>query len=282
MPPLSRQLFVLLSSFVEERAGLHYDPDDNPLFSDKVGTRIIEAGFENPLDYYYFLRYDPAGGAELAALLDVLVVGETYLFRERDALLAAVDHVLRPAVEARGRARAWIAGCSTGDEPFTLAMMLADAGLLANVEIVATDLSHRALKRAQSGTVSARSLRSFDRDATSAPPPWATRMLGKWIERSANGSGQVAPEIVSAISFRRDNLLSPTVASPPDNDLVTCRNVLIYFQDDVVRRTVSMLSGRLRKGGRLLVGASESLLRFGTLLRCEERAGTFFYVKGTE
>lgn len=279
MPPLSHQLFLLLSGFVEERTGLHYSTEDNPLFSDKVWTRLEEAGFMSPLDYYYFLRYDPRGPAELAALVDVLVVGETYLFREVDALCAAVDHVIRPAVEERGRARVWSAGCSTGEEPYTLAMLLADVNALDRVDLTATDVSNRSLTRARAGLVPQRSLRALAQGSAIAAPTSLQRIADRWLEPLDGGGARVSPTIVEAIDFRYDSLLEPNLPGLDALDLILCRNVLIYFKDDVVRRVVEMFARRLRPGGRLIVGASESLLRFGTALRCEERAGAFFYTK---
>lgn len=281
MPPLSHQLFLLLSTFVEERTGLHYSVEDNALFSDKVWTRLEEAGFVSPLDYYYFLRYDPRGEAELAALVDVLVVGETYLFREVDALCAAVDHVLRAAVEERGRARVWSAGCSTGEEPFTLAMLLAEVGLLDRVDIVATDVSNRSLARARAGIVPPRSLRALSPGSAIAAPLPLQRLADRWITPAEDGGARVSRKIVEAIAFRQESILAPKSESLQDLDLILCRNVLIYFRDDVVRRVVEMFASRLRVGGRLVVGASESLLRFGTMLRCEERGGAFLYTKET-
>lgn len=281
MPPLSHQLFLLFSSFVEERTGLSYAPGDRVLFSDKLSSRLVDAGFENALDYYYFLRYDPAGEAELAALVEVLVVGETYLFRERDVLTAAVDQIIKPAIEARGRVRVWSAGCSTGEEPFSLAMLLADQNLLEQVELTATDLSGRALASARRGDLMPRSLRLFTATTTTPVPDWARRLVDRWVTLDARGGGRLSSALVSRIDFRRDNLLSPAahLDSLRDLDLILCRNVLIYFRDDNVRKIVSMFTDRLRPSGRLVVGASESLLRFGTALRCEERGGAFFYVK---
>jgi len=279
MPPLSHQLFLLLSAFVEERTGLHYSAEDNALFSDKIWTRLEEAGFTSPLDYYYFLRYDPRGEAELVALVDVLVVGETYLFREVDALCAAIDHVIRPAIEARGRARVWSAGCSTGEEPYSLAMLLAEASLLDSVDILATDVSNRSLARARIGNVSQRSLRALVHGSAIAAPLSLQRIAERWLEPLEGGGARVAPRIVQAIDFRRDSILDPTLHGLDGLDLILCRNVLIYFRDDVVRNVVEMFRRKLRPGGRLIVGASESLLRFGTALRCEERAGAFFYAK---
>jgi chemotaxis protein methyltransferase CheR len=276
--PLSPQLFSLLTSIVEERAGLHYGVDDLIIFSDKVWNRLQDAGFASPLDYYYFLRYDAGGETEISNLIDSLVVGETYLFREIDGLTAAMENVIRPAIERRGRARVWSAGCSTGEEPATLAMLLAEMNLLDRVDIIATDVSTRHLRRAREGIFSSRSLRVLAPGRHMEAPPWIVQLADRFITGRDTPQPILQRSISAAIDFRRDSLLAPA-ESLVDFDLILCRNVLIYFRDDVVRRVVESLAGRLRADGRLLVGASESLLRFGTLLRCEERAGAFFYVK---
>lgn len=267
MAALSPQLFVLLCALVEERSGLHYSPEDRPIFAEKVSARMVEAGFESPLDYYYFLRYDERGSDELSALVDALVVGETYLFRELDGLLAAMATVIRPAIAARGRARVWSAGCATGEEPFTLAMLCAEENNLSHVDITATDISSRALARARAGHLSGRALRSVGN------PIWTQPLADRWVK-----DGRMATEITSAIDFQRESLIG-TEPARTNLDLILCRNVLIYFRDEAVRSVVEMLAARLRPGGRLLVGASESLLRFGTMLQCEERGGAFFYVR---
>jgi len=269
MPVLSPQLFSLLASVVEEYAGLHYGTEDAPVFAEKIGGRMSEAGFESALDYYYFLRYDPKGKEELSALVDALVVGETYVFREVEAVRSAIASAVHPAIEERGRARVWSAGCSTGEEPFTLAMLCTVENILPQVEIIATDISQRSLARARAGKFGIRSLRVL----TPAAPPWMRELADRWI-----ADGRISQEIVRAIAFRQESLIGPAPA-PADFDLILCRNVLIYFREEVVRDVVHMLASRLRPGGRLLVGVSESLLRFGTILRCEERGGTFFYVK---
>lgn len=269
MAVLSQQLFMLLTLLVEERSGLHYALEDQGVFAEKLHARMTEAGFESALDYYYFLRYDERGQDELTTLIDALVVGETYLFRELDPLLAAMAAVVRPAIAERGRARVWSAGCATGEEPFTLAMLCAEDGNLANVDLTATDISSRHLARARSGQLSTRALRSIGN------PAWTKGVADRWVRE-----GRMAYEITSAIDFRRESLIGgePSLAEG-SLDLILCRNVLIYFRDDVVRKVVGMLASRLRPGGRLLVGTSESLLRFGTVLQCEERNGAFFYVK---
>ncbi len=281
--PLSPQLLAILSSLVEDRLGLHYGPEDAQLFSDKLSARAREAGFESLLDYYYFLRYDPNAGAELEALCDALVVGETYFFRELVPTRAAVEQVLVPAMKRQGRARVWSAACATGEEPLSLAMLLDDAGIAARTEIVATDVSPRAIARAREGNYSARSLRALPSATTPAPEGWSAT-LGSIVDRSLVREpprAQADRTLVASIDYRQVNLLDEqAIAALGSFDLILCRNVLIYFADPTVLRVIGALTRSLAPEGRLLIGASESLLRFGTVLRCEERGGAFFYARG--
>ena len=277
--PLSPQLFAILSALVEERLGIHYAPEDLELFSDKIGSRALEAGFDNALDYYYFLRYDAAAAAELEALADALVVGETYFFRELDALRAGVAHAVLPAVTKHGRARVWSAACATGEEAVSLSILLEEAGIRDRTEIIATDVSMRNLAKAREGSYSSRSLRALPPNA----PPGFTDLLGKLSDVRIVREGQraqVARSVIAGIDYRQLNLLDDgAVAALGTFDLVLCRNVLIYFADATVKRVVGSLSRSLGDEARLIIGASESLLRFGTMLRCEERGGAFLYAR---
>lgn len=276
MPRLSPQVFAILSGLVEEKLGLHHEAPDADTFADKIAPRLAERGFQSALDYYYFLRYDPAAGPELEALADLLVVGETYFFRELAPLRAAMERVVLPAVTRLGRARIWSAGCATGEEPLTVAMVAAELGVLEHVAIVATDVSNRALERARRGRYGGRSFRAIDSSAVADELTVVARGLAaRWLQGEPPS---VAPEIRAAVDFRAVNLVDDgAVAALGEFDLVLCRNVLIYFDDATVREVASRIAGTLAPGGRLLVGASESLLRFGTMLRCEERGGAFLY-----
>jgi chemotaxis protein methyltransferase CheR len=257
---------------VEERVGLHYGLADQDLFLDRVGVRAGEAGFESLLDYYYFLRYDPGGQQELDELVAHLVVNETYFFREVDALRLVVTRFVLPAVRSGRRPRIWSAACATGEEPLTLAMLLAREGLLADVELIASDISERALASARAGSFSRRSLRH------SVDPELANR----WLHEE-NGRLRVAPELVDAVDWRRINLCEPAeTVGVGTCDVVLCRNVLIYFRDETVVRVLEGLSSRLRSDGVLFVGVSESLLRFGTVLACEELDGVFYYRRSVD
>jgi chemotaxis protein methyltransferase CheR len=263
---LTSALFRLLGALVEERTGVHYTDDKRELFSARIWERLADTGFASPLDYYYFLRYDAASKAEFEELVNALVVNETYFFREVDQLRALRDEVLRPLVERGLRPRVWCAASSTGEEALSVAMLLAEAGLLAEVDIVASDISTKALARARSGVHGPSSLRA-------TPPELRERFLSV-----KDGRVEVVAAIRERIDWRHVNLLDVRgVAALGTFDGILCRNVLIYFQDETIRRLVRTLSNALREGGRLFVGASESLLRFGTVLQCEERRGAFSY-----
>jgi chemotaxis protein methyltransferase CheR len=267
MQPLSPPLFAVLSGFLRDRLGLHYDVEHRPIFEDRIATRAQDAGFTSLLDYYYHLRYDERAEEELAALADALVVNETYFFREHDQLVAIADHVIAPLVAEGRRARVWSAACASGEEPLSLAMLLDARGLLDRVELVASDLSSRVLARAREGRWNARALRSV-------PDP---ALAARYLE-SSDGTIRVAARLRDAIEWRRINLVDDAqVAAAGTFDVILCRNVLIYFDDDTVRRVVTGLAANLRAGGHLFVGVAESLLRYGTALVCEERGGAFCY-----
>jgi chemotaxis protein methyltransferase CheR len=264
--PLSPPVLAILSALIEEESGLHYDASDADLLAEKLSVRALERGFDSLLDYYYFLRYDDERDAELELLIELLVVHETYFFRELVPLVALIDHYLAPAVARGQRVRVWCAAAATGEEPFTLAMLLAARGLLGRVEIVASDISARALAQARRGQYSRRSLRNL--------VPGHERWLIVDGERA-----RVSHEILAAVRFHRVNLVDHASAAKLGGrfDAILCRNVFIYFSLETAQRVVEQLSPALAPGGALLVGISESLLRFGTLLRCEEHGGAFFY-----
>lgn len=265
--PLSSPVFTILSGLIEERLGLFFSPQDSDVLADKVSPRALERGFDSLLDYYYYLRYDAGAVEELERLAEALVVNETYIGRELDQLSALVDLLLPRLLAERSNLRIWSAACSTGEEPFTLAGMLNDRGLLPRVELVASDISQRVLAFARKGRYSGRSLRAL--------PPAASG----WLELDG-AIAVVKPELLRAVQFRRINLSDrDAVRQMGKVDVVVCRNVLIYFRDSMIKAVAESLAETLNPGGYLLIGASESLLRFGAELRCEEHGGAFFYRK---
>ncbi|HYQ01568.1 MAG TPA: protein-glutamate O-methyltransferase CheR [Polyangiaceae bacterium] len=266
--PLSPQVFAILSALVEERTGLHYDLRELELFAERVSGRAVERGFESLLDYYYFLRYDDMADSELALLVDALVVNETYFFREISPLKIVVSELLPPLLARGIRPRIWCAACSSGEEPLTLAMLLDEAKLLEQVTIVASDISARVLAQAKEGVYRRRSLRSL--------PPG---VVGRWLSGDENGM-RVAPHLAQAITWRRVNLADEREPTELGTfHIILCRNVLIYFRDQTIEKVVTRLWHQLEPDGHLVVGASESLLRFKVAFACHEQGGAFFYRK---
>ncbi len=264
---VSPQLLAIFAHLIEEVCGIHYGPHDRAIFAAKLETHALELDHGSLLDFYYRLRYDDPGGLGLQRLIEAILVHETYFFRELPPLQELVDGHLADVVRSRGRARVWSAACSTGEEPYTLAMLLAERGILDQVEIVASDLSATAIARAETGRHGARSLREDQAPVLGAP----------YLVVASNGIA-VAPQIRDAVRFCIVNLLDDAaIAQLGSFDVILCRNVLIYFRDDTVIRVLERLGRALEPSGVIAVGVAESLLRLGTALACEERGGSFFY-----
>lgn len=267
--PLSPQVFSITAHLIEERTGLHYDLSNLDLLADKLSERAGELGLDTLLDYYYYLRYDALGAVELQALAETILIHETYLFREIEPLRVLVQTIVPEMLQARRSVRIWSAACATGEEPYTLALLLWQQRLLDAVEIVGSDLSGRALSKARAGVYGGRAMRNVHAE------PAAAQIL----EETPLGM-RVPDALRRQLSFRSLNLLdADAIRELGLFDVILCRNVLIYFSEATVGRVAANLGAALREDGLLVVGASESLLRFATLFSCEERGGSFFYRK---
>ncbi len=266
MQPLSPQLFAIFATLVESVCGMYYRAEDYDVFATKLTTHAREHGHEFLLDYYYRLRYDDPDGVEMAKLVESLLIHETYFFRELPALEQLVETHLEPMIRAGRRPRVWSAACSTGEEPYTLAMLLDARDLLDRVDLVATDISPLVIERALAGVYSRRALREVH------PVALATKYLAV-----ADKQITLAARIRDAVKFSTFNLVEEDPRDLGLFDAILCRNVFIYFKDDQVVRVVDRLVTHLGSEGLLAVGVSESLLRFGTKLQCVERGNTFFY-----
>lgn len=267
MAALSPSLFALFASLVEDACGMHYGPNDHALFAAKLEAHAADLGHDSLLDYYYRLKYDDPDGSERRRLVEALVVHETYFFRELAPLEILVDDHLAGVIHERGRARIWSAACATGEEAFTIAMLLDARGLLDRVELVGTDISTQAIARARAGQHGRRSLRDGH----------PAHLARHYLEHGPKGVA-LSPRIQHAVRFEVLNLFDRNaIAALGTFDVILCRNVLIYFRDAQVATVLDGLAGALASDGLLAVGVAESLLRFGTSLQCEEHGRAFFY-----
>jgi chemotaxis protein methyltransferase CheR len=197
-------------------------------------------------------------------------VGETYLFRELPSLRVLVDHEIVPRTLRQSPVRVWSAGCATGEEPATLAVLLAELHCLDRVDLCASDVSAAALARARTGGFPSHALRL----------PALPDLAQRWLSVLPDGSIQLAPELLARVRWQAVNLLdAPAVRALGAFDAIVCRNVFIYLGERATRTVMTHLTEALRPGGVLLVGVSESLQRFTPALTCEEHDGTFYYRK---
>jgi len=265
---------ALLRDVIHERLGLFYEGQRLDMLADRLAPRVTERGFDTFLDYYYFLKYDPAASQEWHHVMDALSVPETYFWREIDQLKAIVDHVV-PQLARRSRRpiRIWSVPCASGEEPLSLAMLLEQCGWFerAPIELWAADASQAQLARAAQGIFRDRSLRVLpdglrERFFTAVPGGWRVDAA---LHARVRG-------------WHRVNLAAPAdLALMAQSDIVFCRNVFIYFSDAVVRRIVETLAGLLSTPAYLCIGASESLLRLTDRFELEEIGGAFVYVRGS-
>jgi chemotaxis methyl-accepting protein methylase len=208
----------------------------------RAAARIDVLGCD-PADYLALLG-EPRGADELHELVEAVRVGESRLFRHRSQIDALVEVVV-PALRGRRTVRVWSAGCAAGEEPYTLAIVLARELPTAQIAIVATDVSAEALAAARTA---AYPIAALDH----VPDEWRDGFV------IAGDLAHVRPEIAATVRFERANLIDADV-SIRDCDVVWCRNVLIYFTPEARRRVIDRLVAATAPGGFIFVGYSESL-----------------------
>ncbi len=269
---LSDTAFNLLCDLIHQRTGLFYENNKQEILADKLSARVVECGFHSFLDYYYFLKYDPAAAAEWPRIMDALSVQETYFWREMDQVRALVD-VLVPQYFAAGRRdplRIWSAACATGEEPLSIAMALHEAGWLARVpiEIYGSDASPVAIQKAQRGLYRERSFRALPAE-----------LRARYFTAEEEG-WRIAPHLHSRIRWAVVNLLAEDEIAPfASSPVIFCRNVFIYFSPEATCRVARAFYERMPSPGYLFIAAAESLLRLNTGFELQQVGGAFVYVK---
>jgi chemotaxis protein methyltransferase CheR len=254
VPPMTEEAFRLLRDLVHGHCGIWFREDSRYLLERRLGPRVQALALPDFDAYHRYLLFDPGRAAELEEVADVLTTHETYFFREPLQLRAFSREILPALAEARGRERRLrilSAGCSTGEEAYTLAVLVRDSRLFEGweVEITGCDISRRCIAQARAGAYGEHAFRMPE---ASPMRRWFRLRGGKWVIDDA---------IRRTVRFHRDNLLDPgALASVSRLDAIFCRNVMIYFDLGARRRVLRRLHERLHEGGWLLLGHSESLL----------------------
>jgi chemotaxis protein methyltransferase CheR len=257
VPDLTEEEFDALRALIHRQTGIHLNDSKKALLYGRLSRRIRELGLRSFTDYLRSIRDD---AAEREQMIDRVTTNETHFFRE-STHFTYLQSTLMPAwlqaADAGTRSkevRVWSAGCSTGEEPYSLAMTLRDRLPEKDgwsVEILATDISTRVLDAADQATW------PIER-AAEVPEPLLKRFMLQGLGSQA-GKMRASPDLRRMVRVERLNLSDERYPVRGPFDLIFCRNVLIYFAHDLKRQVVERLSEHLAPGGHLFVGHAESI-----------------------
>ncbi|HEX4782745.1 MAG TPA: protein-glutamate O-methyltransferase CheR [Candidatus Sulfotelmatobacter sp.] len=269
---------VRIRDLVYQVAGIFHPDNKLRLLFDRCGRRMKELKAQSLREYFECLTIKPARQTELIALLNEITIGETCFFRSQPQLDALRTIVIPKVLEAKSkfplrRMRIWSAGCSTGEEPYTLSILMLEEAQRRlkdwTIEILATDLNERSLahaKNATYGTYSTRNLTPYYRQKYFVPE-------GDQL--------QVQPTVREGISFSRLNLSDDSrMTFMKSLDVIFCCNVLIYFDLVSKRRVIQHFYNNLLPHGYLFLGHSESLYGVNEDFRLVHLPGATAYIKG--
>ena len=248
--------FIKFSRLVYDQSGINLHDGKKELVKARLGKRIRKGNFHSFKEYYDYVINDRSG-EELIQLLDSISTNFTHFFRENQHFEYQKNEVVPLLKNRTGKYpkkfRIWSAGCSTGEEPYTIAITLwetLDRGSGWDPEILATDISTRVLQTAQSGIYLGKKIQSLPPDR-----------IKKYFLRGENqwrDFVKVKPFLKSTITFQRLNLME-NFSFPEPFNCIFCRNVMIYFDKETRTRLVNRFYEHLQKGGVLFIGHSESL-----------------------
>lgn len=272
--PVLRQIRDL----VYKVSGIYKAEDKLYLLADGCGRRMKQLSVRTPREYWNHLTVQPKRDGELRQLLNEITIGETCLFRSPPQL-DALRKVILPEIVADAskqitrRLRIWSAGCSSGEESYTLAMSLLEESrrLLKDwtVEILATDLNDRSLEAARAGVYGDYALRST-----------TDYFKRKYFSAVEQNKLQVRPEVKKLITFSRLNLQDDSrMLFMKGVDLIFCCNVLIYFDGASKAKVINHFFSNLNSGGYLFLGTSESLMKLNDQFHLVHFPGTIGYWK---
>jgi chemotaxis protein methyltransferase CheR len=255
---LPEEIFRFLRDMFYQHCGVYFDDQSKYFVEGRLQNSLQRLQFDNFKDYYYFLKYDRRSQEEFSNVIDLLTIHETYFFREDQQLKAFTDEILPELLTTRASSkslRIWSAGCSTGEEPYTLSMLIMENGAFKDwrIEIFASDISHRVLQTARRGIYTGSSLRVMN--------PYH---LSKYFHKEEHGY-RIDDQVKKNVTFLHLNLLdTDKMVFINSLDIIFCRNVIIYFDQEAKKKIIATFNQKLNPGGHLLLGHSESLINLST------------------
>ena len=273
---LSEEEFRLLRDFIHERFGLYFEDSQRGSLRGRLAGRLASLDLMSFEDYYHYLRFGPQRAEELERMVSHLTNNETYFYREMPQLKVFAETVLRNLKERKSesgdrRLRILSAGCSTGEEVHTLAMIVYDSGQFFwnwEVNVVGMDVDHAALEKARKGVYHTNSFRSI-----------SPALVERHFVKQGTGA-QVKDAIRKLVRLRHGNIVErASYEGLAPLDVVFCRNVLIYFSDAMIGKVVRIFHEVIAPGGYLFLGHAESLSRITDLFTPVRFQGAMIYQK---
>ena len=271
---LSDQTFRQLSDFIYANSGLRYDESSKYVIQRRLTSRIRELRMDSFEKYFYYLTYSPNRDTELEVIFDLITINETYFFREERQLRAFREEVIHEAMAYRKEnksLRIWSAGCSTGEEPYTIAMLCSQIPELEgwDVDIFASDISQKVIQTARRGIYSESSFRSTE-----------DGMRTRFFDSTPDSKFRIKEDIRRMVTFGKVNLLDEQKTGIfSELDVIFCRNVIIYFDVEAKKKVIENFYRKLRKEGFLLLGHAESLLSLSTKFKLRHMKHDMVYQK---
>lgn len=275
---LTDEEFRLLAALIYEHAGLYFDETSRFLLESRLQSRLKEHHFDSFLKYYQYLLYHQDRVQELSTMIDIVTTNETYFYREKNQLEAFRDEILPEMAQRNAKAkrlRIWSAGCSTGEEPYTLAILCSESGLFNStwdIDIIGTDISQRVLQTARKAVYSQSSFRTTEEEAHN-----------KYFSRTEDEKYALDENIRNMVHFGHLNLMDEKMMGLiRECDIIMCRNVIIYFDKNAKAKVVNSFHKKLVPGGYLLLGHSESLMNITTVFKLKHLTKVMVYQKPGE
>lgn len=255
MATISDSEFKKLADYIEKNYGIHLKNEKKTLVAGRLHSVLTELNFSNFSEYYDYLLADKTNKAS-TELLNKITTNHTFFMREFDHFNFFHDQIL-PNLKATLREkdlRIWSAGCSSGEEPYTLSMLIndffGDEKVWWDTKILATDISDRVLSKAKLGIYTNDQLESI-------PKMWKMN----YFKKLDGGNNQIVDKIRNEIIFRKFNLMDKSFPFKKKFHVIYCRNVMIYFDTITKNELVNRFYECLEPGGYLFIGHSESLNR---------------------
>jgi chemotaxis protein methyltransferase CheR len=275
-PLVTEEDFRKLAEFLYRRTGMVFTETKRYYVERRIETRMTATSSRTFADYFAFLRSEARN--EVEHLINAFTVNETYFYREDHQLECLTKDLLRERVQGKGAGsaiRIWSAPCSTGEEPYSIAMWLLENWSQVDtfdIEIIGSDIDTQVLEAARTGVFGKRALMRL--------PP---ELIAKYFRPTEDEQWLIIEDLRQSVQFSRVNIVETRETRPQGQfDVIFCRNVLIYFDDESRRVAAENLYDNLLPGGFICLGHTESMSRISPLFEVCRYSDAIVYRKPQE